>query len=129
MKLKNLLARLQGKRLAYDTPDQVADLLREQTHRIIDARRPLHQAGAASLASQLAYQPGLADLRAEAYESALYLDALYLAARAQGHPALAGRLQAAADGMKEAASLLALAVHATVPEPSTTPGIPAQRAA
>lgn len=122
--LTDLIARLQGKAFAYDTTEEVADLLRDQTHRLVD-RFGKHVDGAVGLADELAFQPGLIDLRGEQLDSALYLQALEFAARRQGHQDLADRLRAAAVCARETASLVSIAAHATVP----TPGVPVGEAA
>jgi hypothetical protein len=117
VKVADILARLQGKSLAYDTPEEVAELLDDQHDRIHDGRLPSHLAGAARLSCQLAYQPGLVSLRGETYDSALYLEALLTAARSRGYTTLAEALEEAAVALHEATELLAAAVHATVPAP------------
>lgn len=117
MKVTHILARLRGKRWAYDTTEEVAEFLQDQRDRIHDERLPVHMNGAAGLSSQLAYQPGLADLMGEAYESALYLEALLTTARTAGYEELADALQEAAAVQHEAVAVLAEATHATVPAP------------
>ncbi|THA28252.1 hypothetical protein E4198_00105 [Streptomyces sp. RKND-216] len=111
--LTDLIARLQGKTAAYDTTEDVAALLRDQTVRLT-GRALVHHAGAARLADELAYQPGLIDLRGEQLDGALYLQALADAARAHGHRPLADRLQDAAVSARETAALVSIAAHATV---------------
>jgi hypothetical protein len=117
VRVTDFVARLRGKRWAYDTPEEVAELLEGQRESIRGERLPVHMNGAATLSSQLAYQPGLADLAGEAYESALYLEALLTTARAAGYDELADALQEAAAVQHEAVAVLAEATHATVPAP------------
>jgi hypothetical protein len=117
VKVADFLARLSGKRRAYDTTEEVAQLLDYQNRRMRDDRLPVHLAGAASLADRLSFQPGLVDLRAETYDTALYLEALLTAARTSGYTTLAERLAEAAESAHELTALLSIATHATVPAP------------
>ncbi|MFE3994977.1 hypothetical protein ACFXPW_25270 [Streptomyces goshikiensis] len=115
MSVSDFLARLQGKRPAYDTTDEVAELLDAQYGRILDTRLPLHLRRTAHIEELLGFQPGLVDARAKTADLALYTEALITAASAGGHSDLAERLVEAAEALHTAASELAAATHATAP--------------
>ncbi|MEU8538075.1 hypothetical protein [Streptomyces parvulus] len=117
MSVSDFLARLQGKRAAYDTTDEVVQLLDEQYARVRDTRLPLHLQRAAHLEQLLSFQPGLVDARGQAADLALHTEALITAARSNGHEELAERLVDAAEALNEAVSHLAAATHETVPVP------------
>lgn len=117
-KLAALAARMQGKARAYETTEDVAHLLEDQVERLHLERTPVHLAGAASLSSVLAYQPGLVELRGEVYDSAVYLEALATVAASLGESTLAGELTEASELAHELTAKLAAAAHATVPAPA-----------
>ncbi|MFD5342312.1 hypothetical protein ACFWJY_00700 [Streptomyces anulatus] len=117
MPVSGILARLQGKRPAYDTTDEVVRLLDEQYGRVRDTRLPLHLERAAHLEQLLSFQPGLVDARAAAADLALHAEALITAARSSGHEDLAERLVDTVEALNEAVSHLAAATRATVPVP------------
>ncbi|MFD4481556.1 hypothetical protein ACFWPU_36350 [Streptomyces sp. NPDC058471] len=117
MSVSDFLARLQGKRAAYDTTDEVVQLLDEQYGKVRDARLPVHLQRAAHLEQLLSFQPGLVDARAKAADLALYADALVTAARSNGHDELAERLVDVVESLHGAVAELAAATHATVPVP------------
>lgn len=117
MSVADFLARLQGKRPAFDTTDEVTQLLDDQYERIRDTRLPLHLQRAAHLEQLLSFQPGLVDARGAAADLALHAEALITAARSGGHEDLAERLVDAAEALNEAVFHLAAAAHATVPVP------------
>lgn len=117
MSVSDFLARLQGKRAAYDTTDEVAELLDAQFERVRDSRLPVHLQRTAHLEERLSFQPGLVDARARTADLALYAEALITAARSAGHADLAERLDDVAEALHGAVSELAAATHATVPVP------------
>ncbi|MFD5899652.1 hypothetical protein [Streptomyces sp. NPDC060366] len=117
MSVSQILARLQGKRAAYDTTGEVIQLLDEQYARVHDTRLPAHLQRTAHLEQLLAFQPGLVDARATAADLALYTEALVTAARSNGHTELAERLVDVAETLHGAVAELAAATHATVPVP------------
>ncbi|WP_328753574.1 hypothetical protein OHT57_47230 (plasmid) [Streptomyces sp. NBC_00285] len=117
MSVSDFLARLQGKRAAFDTTGEVAELLDAQFERARDSRLPVHLQRTARLEERLAFQPGLVDARAKTADLALYAEALITAARSAGHADLAERLDGVAEALHEAVSELAAATHATVPVP------------
>lgn len=117
MSVSDFLARLQGKRAAYDTTDEVAELLDAQFERARDSRLPVHLQRTARLEERLAFQPGLVDARARTADLALYAEALITAARSAGHADLAESLDDVAEALHVAVSELAAATHATVPVP------------
>lgn len=117
-KLAALIARSQGKVRAYETNEDVAILLEDQVERLHLERTPVHLAGAASLSSVLAYQPGLVELRGEVYDSAIYLEALATVAASLGESTLAGELCEASELAHELTAKLAAATHSTVPAPA-----------
>ncbi|GHB75883.1 hypothetical protein GCM10010331_74660 [Streptomyces xanthochromogenes] len=117
-KLTALAARLTGRAWAHETTEQLVAALDQQIERLTDERVPEHLAGAASLSSPAAYQPGLIDLRADAYDMAVYLDALTTAAVALGDADLADALVEAGESAHELVTRLAVAAHATIPAPA-----------
>jgi hypothetical protein len=117
-KLAALVARLQGKVWAYETTEDVAKLLDDQTYRLLMERTQGHLAGAATLSGPLAFQPGLVDLRGETYDGALYLEALATVAMSMGESTLADELTEACELAHELTTRLAAAAHATVPAPA-----------
>lgn len=117
MSVSDFLARLQGKRAAYDTNGEVAELLDAQFERVRDSRLPVHLQRTARLEERLAFQPGLVDARAKTADLALYAEALITAARSAGHADLAEHLDDVAEALHGAVAELAAAAHATVPVP------------
>ncbi|MFE7442385.1 hypothetical protein ACFU7X_18260 [Streptomyces chartreusis] len=116
-KLAALIARWQGKALAYETTEDVVQLLDDQAHQLLMERTQAHLAGAATLSGPLAFQPGLVDLRGEVCDGALYLEALATVAMSMGESTLADELTEACELAHELTARLAAATHATVPAP------------
>ncbi|MFI8177966.1 hypothetical protein ACIF6H_32250 [Streptomyces microflavus] len=116
-KLTALAARLAGKAGAHETTEQLVAVLDQQIERLTDERGPEHLADAANLSSPAAYQPGLIDLRGDAYDMAVYLDALTTTAVALGDADLADALVEAGEFAHELVARLAAAAHATIPAP------------
>ncbi|MBC2869835.1 hypothetical protein [Streptomyces mexicanus] len=124
-KLTALAARILGKTWAYESTEELAAALDRQVEQLRDETMPEHLAGAASLTSAPAYQPGLIDLRGDIYDAAVYLDALTTSATALGDADLVEALREAGEAAHELVALLAAAAHATIPAPS----VPASRIA
>lgn len=117
-KLTALAARLMGKTWAHESTEELAAALDRQIEELTEERMPEHLAGAASLTSAPAYQPGLIDLRGDAYDMAVYLDALTTTAVALGDADLADALVEAGEFAHELVARLAAAAHATIPAPA-----------
>ncbi|MET8859242.1 hypothetical protein [Streptomyces sp. NPDC004579] len=117
-KFTALAARLTGKVGVHDSAEQLAAALDKQIDQVAKERVPEHLAGAASLSSTAAYQPGLIDLRGDAYDMAAYLDALTTAAATLGDADLVDALVEAGEIAHELVARLAVAAHATIPAPA-----------
>ncbi|MGW3154556.1 hypothetical protein [Streptomyces sp. NPDC001089] len=116
-KFAALAARLTGKVGVHDSIEQLAAALDKQVDQVAEERVPEYLAGAARLGSPAAYQPGLFDLRCDAYDMAVYLDALTTAATALGDADLVEALVEAGEVAHELVARLAVATHATIPAP------------
>ncbi|MFE9437080.1 hypothetical protein [Streptomyces sp. NPDC006640] len=116
-KLTALAARFMGK-ATHETTEQLAAALDRQIGQLTDQRGPEHLADAAALLTPAAYQPGLIDLRGDAYDMALCLDALTTTALALGDADLADALVEASEFAQALVSRLAVAAHATIPAPA-----------
>ncbi|MCT9142422.1 hypothetical protein [Streptomyces violarus] len=116
--LTALAAFLQGKTWAHYTTEHAAAALDDQVEQLRMERMPVHLAAAASLTEPLAYQSGLIARRGEAYDMAVYLDALTTTAVALGDADLADALVEAGELAHELVARLAAAVHATIPAPA-----------
>lgn len=117
-KLTALAARLMGKTWAHESTEELAAALDRQVEQLRDANMPEHLAGAASLTSVPAYQPGLIELRGDIYDAAVYLDALTTSATALGDADLVEALREAGETAHELVARLAAAAHATIPAPA-----------
>ncbi|MGW3414580.1 hypothetical protein [Streptomyces sp. NPDC000888] len=116
--LVSLAARLIGKSWAHETAEELAAALDKQVEQLREEHMPEHLAGAASLSSAPAYQPGLIDLRGDMYDAAVYLDALTTSAAALGDADLVEALREAGETAHELVARLAVAAHATLPAPA-----------
>lgn len=117
-KLTALASLLMGKAWAHETAEELSAALDKQVEQLREERMPEHLAGAASLSSVPAYQPGLIDLRGDMYDAAVYLDALTTSAAALGDVDLVLALREAGETAHELVARLAVAAHATVPAPA-----------
>ncbi|KUL73957.1 MULTISPECIES: hypothetical protein [unclassified Streptomyces] len=117
-KLTALAARLIGKNWAHESAEELAAALDKQIDQLREANMPEHLAGAASLTSAPAFQPGLVDLRGDIYDAAVYLDALTTSATATGNVDLVDALREAGEAAHELVARLAAAAHATIPAPA-----------
>ncbi|MEW2265932.1 hypothetical protein ACGF5T_33465 [Streptomyces sp. NPDC047853] len=117
-KLTALAARLMGKTWAHESTEELAAALDQQVEQVRDANMPEHLAGAASLTSVPAYQPGLIALRGDIYDAAVYLDALTTTATALGDADLVKTLREAGETAHELVARLTAAAHATIPAPA-----------
>ncbi|MFF4902582.1 hypothetical protein [Streptomyces sp. NPDC001068] len=117
-KLTALAARLTGRTQAHETTEQLVTALDRQIGQLTDQRGPEHLADAAALPTPAAYQPGLIDLRGDAYDMALYLDALTTTALALGDADLADALVEASEFAHALVARLAAAATATIPVPA-----------
>ncbi|MGC5000618.1 hypothetical protein [Streptomyces sp. DT195] len=118
-KFAALVARLTGKaRAAHETTEQLMIALDRQVEVLDSERMPEHLGDAASLSGPLAYQSGLIELRGDAYDMAVQLDALTTTAVALGDADLADALVEAGEAAHELVGRLAVAAHATIPAPA-----------
>ncbi|WP_228983498.1 hypothetical protein [Streptomyces sp. DH12] len=115
----NLMSRffmaLMGKSWAYESPDEVREVLAKNCFDALAERAEGHAEGAATLSDSYAFQPGLIDLHDELNDTWHYLTALTGRARELGCTALAAQLGAAADSTLDTLDNVATAAEGTVP--------------
>ncbi|MFI7278557.1 hypothetical protein [Streptomyces sp. NPDC049879] len=105
--------RLTGREIALVHPDGVREQLDIAAARLRRENRFRYANGAAELPDALAYQPGLMDAHAAAFDMTLYLDALSHTAEADCHDQLAAHLTRAAAAAHALTTALATAAIAT----------------
>lgn len=108
---------LLGKSWAYDSAEEVREVIAKKCFDSLPERAQTHSAGAAGLTDSYAFQPGLVDLHDELHDTWHYLVALKARARELGCASLAGHLEAAADSTRDVLEQVASAAEATVPAP------------
>ncbi|WP_370424406.1 hypothetical protein AB8O64_37220 (plasmid) [Streptomyces sp. QH1-20] len=108
---------LLGKSWAYETVDQVREVIAKNSFDSLPERAQEHAKGAAGLTDSYAFQPGLVDLHDELHDTWIYLASLKGRARGMGYASLAGHLEAAADSTRDVMEQVASAAEATVPAP------------
>ncbi|MEW1551303.1 hypothetical protein [Streptomyces tsukubensis] len=116
--LTALAARVTGKAPVHGTAEDLAEALDVQIEQLRAERMPEHLADAAGLGAGAAYQSVLIDLRGDAYDAAVLLDALTTTAAALGDADLAEALREAGEAAHDLVARLAAAAHATVPAPA-----------
>ncbi|MCX4682643.1 hypothetical protein OG413_46720 [Streptomyces sp. NBC_01433] len=117
-RMKTFLLSLIGQSWAYDSVEDVAEVIGMNAFDAHEGRVATHRRGAASLTDALALQPGLVDLHDEMNDTWHYLTALKARADALGCASLADNLENAASGVRDVLQQVAGAAEATVPQPS-----------
>ncbi|MGW0955381.1 hypothetical protein [Streptomyces sp. NPDC002545] len=116
-RLVTFLLSLIGQSWAYDTVDEVQEVIGKSAFDNYERRVATHRRGAARLTDSLAFQPGLVALHDELNDTWHYLMALQHRARNLGHPALADSLKCAADSTVDVMAEVDQAAERTVPAP------------
>lgn len=115
----NLVSRffmaLMGKRWAYESSDEVREVLAKNCFDALAERAEVHAEGAATLSDSYAFQPGLIDLHDELNDTWHYLTALKEQAQELGCTTLAAQLGAAADSTLDTLDNVATAAEGTAP--------------
>ncbi len=106
-----------GKSWAYDSVEQVREVIAKNSFDTLAERARTHTRGAAVLTDSFAFQPGLIDLHDDMHDTWHYLVALQARARQLGQGTLAEHLDVAAETTAATLSILATAAEATVPGP------------
>lgn len=118
-RLTRLVMSLRGKTWAYESAEQVREVIAKNSFDSLADRARNHQEGAASLTDSYAFQPGLVDLHDELHDTWHYLTALTSRAREMGYAPLANHLTTATGYVREALAQVADAAEATVPTEDT----------
>lgn len=108
---------LLGKSWAYESVDQVREVIAKNTVDSFPERAQRHAKGAAGLTDSYALQPGLIALHDDLNDTWHYLVALKARARAMGYGTLAAHLYAAAESTRDTLVHVATAAERTVPGP------------
>ncbi|MFI1472373.1 hypothetical protein [Streptomyces wuyuanensis] len=108
---------------AYETAEEVREVIAERCFTTLANRADTHDKGAAKLTDSLAFQPGLVALHDELHDTWHYLVALKARARVLGYGTLAEHLDDAADSTRDVLQAVATAAESTIP----TPAIPASK--
>ncbi|AZK98817.1 MULTISPECIES: hypothetical protein [Streptomyces] len=122
-RLVTFLYGLVGMAHAYDTADEVREVIADNCFNTLAERARTHGEGADRLSDSLAFQPGLLDLHDELHDTWHYLTALKARARDLGYGTLTENLDAAADSTRDVLQAVATAAENTVPSPA----IPARK--
>ncbi|TJZ41202.1 hypothetical protein FCH28_37585 [Streptomyces piniterrae] len=108
---------LTGKGWAYDSVEEVREVIAKNTFETLAERARTHTKGAAGLSSSLDFQPGLVDLHDELHDVWSYLVGLADRATELGHESLAAHLADAAESTCNTLVHVAMAAEVTVPVP------------
>ncbi|GGP93486.1 hypothetical protein [Streptomyces melanogenes] len=117
-RLVTFLYGLVGMAHAYDTADEVREVIADNCFNTLAERARTHGEGADRLSDSLAFQPGLLDLHDELHDTWHYLTALKARARDLGYGTLTENLDAAADSTRDVLQAVATAAENTVPSPA-----------
>lgn len=115
--LTRALMRLRGRSVAYDSVDQVREVLARRSLDTLTAGARVHTEGAAGLTDSLAFQPGLIDLHDELNDTWQYLASLADRATELGYESLSVDLAAAADDIINVLHCVGVAAETTVRNP------------
>ncbi|MEU3986367.1 hypothetical protein AB0F77_40995 [Streptomyces sp. NPDC026672] len=108
---------LLGKSWAYESAEDVREVIAKESFDSLPERAQAHGKGARRLTDSYAFQPGLVDLHDELHDTWHYLTALKARARYLGYGALTEHLESAADSTRDVLEQVASAAEATVPAP------------
>ncbi|WP_098899402.1 hypothetical protein [Streptomyces sp. st77] len=112
-----------GRSYAYESADEVREVIAKNSYDALLPRIGTHTKGAAQITDSLGFQPGLVDLHGELHDTWHYLTALRGRAHDLGCDQLVVTLGLAADDVQKALASVALAAEETVPVPE----LPASR--
>lgn len=118
-RLTNLLMGLLGRVWAFENADDVTRTLAQRAEQTFMKRVPQHDIGAARLHNVLDFQPGLIDQHTALYDTQLYIGALRVAARREGHGDLAASLWNAEYALRAVMQHLSEAAVRTAPVASS----------
>ncbi|MFJ8676723.1 hypothetical protein [Streptomyces sp. NPDC093589] len=118
-KLTRFCMSLIGKSWAYESAEDIREVIAKNNLDSQAARSRTHTKGAARLTDSYAFQPGLIDLHNEMLDTLHYLVGLADQATWLGYDNLAWKLGAAADSTRDTLVTVATAAEATIaaPEP------------
>ncbi|MFE6691940.1 hypothetical protein ACFVFQ_36410 [Streptomyces sp. NPDC057743] len=116
-RLMTFLLSLIGQSWAYDTVDEVEEVIGKNAFDNYERRLATHRKGAARITDSLGFQPGLVALHDELNDTWHYLTALQHRARDLGHHGLANSLKWAADDTVDVMTAVDEAAEKTVPAP------------
>ncbi|WP_332759302.1 hypothetical protein [Streptomyces sp. MT206] len=108
---------------AYESAEEVREVIAEKCFNTLADRADTHTRGADKLTDSYAFQPGLVTLHDELHDTWHYLVALKARARSLGYGTLAEHLDEAADSTRDILQAVATAAESTIP----TPAIPASK--
>ncbi|OYP10050.1 hypothetical protein CFC35_41785 [Streptomyces sp. FBKL.4005] len=116
-RLMTFLLSLVGQSWAYDTVDEVQEVIGKNAFDNYERRVTTHRKGAAGITDSLGFQPGLVDLHDELNDTWHYLMALQQRARDLGHLDLADSMMRAAENTVDVMTAVDQAAEQTVPAP------------
>lgn len=122
-RLVTFLYGLVGMAHAYESAEEVREVIADNCFNTLAERAETHWEGANTLTDSLAFQPGLLDLHDELHDTWHYLTALKARARDLGYGTLTEHLDAAADSTRDVLQAVATAAENTV----HSPAIPASK--
>ncbi|MET7649324.1 hypothetical protein ABZS83_38090 [Streptomyces sp. NPDC005426] len=117
-RLVTFLYGLVGMAHAYESADEVREVIANNSFNTLADRVQAHSKGADTLIDSLAFQPGLLDLHDELHDTWHYLTALKARARDLGYGTLTEDLGSAADSTRDVLQAVATAAENTVPSPA-----------
>ncbi|MFF4249492.1 hypothetical protein ACFYY2_34260 [Streptomyces sp. NPDC001822] len=117
-RFKSFVFGLIGQAYAYESADEVREVIADNSFNTLADRARTHWNGANTLTDGLAFQPGLLDLHDELHDTWHYLVALKARARDLGYGALTEQLMHAADSTRDVLQAVATAAENTVPSPA-----------
>ncbi|MFD7262977.1 hypothetical protein [Streptomyces sp. NPDC059874] len=114
---------LLGLAWAYESAEEVREVIAEQCFNTLADRADTHTRGADKLTDSYGFQPGLVTLHDELHDTWHYLVALKARASSLGYGTLAEALGDAAESNRDILQAVATAAESTIP----TPAIPASK--
>ncbi|ASR00790.1 hypothetical protein [Streptomyces sp. 11-1-2] len=117
-RLVTFLYGLVGMAHAYESAEEVREVIADNCFNTLADRAKNHWDGANTLTDSLAFQPGLLDLHDELHDTWHYLTALKARARDLGYGTLTEHLGSAADSTRDVLQAVATAAENTVPSPA-----------
>ncbi|WP_331764878.1 hypothetical protein [Streptomyces sp. NBC_01238] len=117
-RLVTFLYGLVGLSHAYESAEEVREVIADNCFNTLAERAETHWEGATNIADSLGFQPGLLDLHDELHDTWHYLTALKTRARDLGYGTLTEHLDAAADSTRDVLQAVATAAENTVHSPA-----------